>query len=91
MKIRICSHKEDITKIMPNETHVHFAFRPSNKDIFTLVETCPKLELIQIPRSYLTKLSTSIQQFLRMQRVEIKEGDVWGNRSDLSEYCEIPA
>ena len=43
MKIGVVSSKEEIFTLNPNERVVHLAFRPSNKDIFGLVETCPRL------------------------------------------------
>ena len=75
----------------PNEKAVHIAFRPSNKDIFGLVETCPKVEVIQLPQSYMRTVSKSVQMFLDMQRIRLIEGDVWGHRKDLNEYYSIPS
>jgi hypothetical protein len=90
MKIRVVSSKEEIFKLNPNERVVHLAFRPSNKDIFGLVETCPKLEIIQLPQSYKRTVSKSIDIFLEMQRIQLIEGDVWGHRKDLNEYYDVP-
>ncbi|RPJ65506.1 MAG: DUF1699 family protein, partial [Alphaproteobacteria bacterium] len=75
----------------PNERIVHLAFRPSNKDIFGLVETCPKIEVIQLPKSYMATVSKSIEMFLEMQRIQLIEGDVWGHRKDLNEYYDVPS
>ena len=91
MKIRVVSSREEIFKINPNERIVHLAFRPSNKDIFGLVETCPKIEVIQLPKSYMRTVSKSIEMFLEMQRVQLLEGDVWGHRKDINEYYTIPS
>lgn len=91
MKIRVVSSREEIFKLNPNERIVHLAFRPSNKDIFGLVETCPKIEVIQLPQSYRRTVSKSIGTFLDMQRVQMIEGDVWGHRKDLNEYFDIPS
>ena len=90
MKIRVVSSREEIFTLNPNERIVHLAFRPSNKDIFGLVETCPKIEVIQLPKSYMATVSKSIEMFLGMQRVQLLEGDVWGHRKDLNEYYDIP-
>ena len=89
MKIRVISSREEIFTLNPNERIVHLAFRPSNKDIFGLVETCPKIEVIQLPKSYLATVSKSIEMFLEMQRIQLIEGDVWGHRKDISEYLDI--
>jgi hypothetical protein len=91
MKIRVVSSREEIFKLNPNERVVHLAFRPSNKDIFGLVETCPKIELLQLPKSYRRTISKSIEMFLEMQRIQLIEGDVWGHRKDLNEYYNVPA
>jgi hypothetical protein len=91
MKIRVVSSREEIFTLNPNERIVHLAFRPSNKDIFGLVETCPKIEVIQLPKSYMSTVSKSIQMFLEMQRIQLIEGDVWGHRKDINEYFTIPS
>ena len=71
MKIRVVSSREEIFTLNPNERLVHLAFRPSNKDIFGLVETCPKIEVIQLPKSYMRTVSKSIEMFLQMQRIQL--------------------
>ena len=91
MKIRVVSSREEIFTLNPNERIVHLAFRPSNKDIFGLVETCPKIEVIQLPKSYRRTISKSIEQFLKMQRIQLIEGDVWGHRKDINEYYSVPS
>ena len=91
MRIRVVSSREEIFTLNPNERIVHLAFRPSNKDIFGLVETCPKIEVIQLPKSYMRTVSKSIEMFLEMQRVQLLEGDVWGHRKDICEYYAIPS
>jgi hypothetical protein len=91
MKIRVVSSREEIFTLNPNEKIVHLAFRPSNKDVFGLVETCPKIEVIQLPQSYKRTVSKSIEMFLDMQRIRLIEGDVWGHRKDLNEYYNIPS
>jgi len=91
MKIRVVSSSEEISTLNPNERIVHLAFRPSNKDIFGLVEACPKTEVIQLPKSYKSTVSKSIEMFLEMQKIQLIEGEVWGHRKDLNEYSNIPA
>jgi len=91
MKIRVVSSREEIFTLNPNERVVHLAFRPSNKDIFALVETCPKIEVIQLPKSYRRTVSKSIEMFLEMQRIQLIQGDVWGHRKDINEYYSIPS
>jgi hypothetical protein len=91
MKIRVVSSREEIFTLNSNERVVHLAFRPSNKDIFGLVETCPKIEVLQLPQSYKRTVSKSIEMFLEMQRIQLIEGDVWGHRKDLNEYYDVPS
>jgi len=91
MKIRVVSSREEIFTLNPNERIVHLAFRPSNKDIFALVEACPKIEVIQLPKSYMATVSKSIEMFLEMQKIQLLEGDVWGHRKDLNEYYTVPS
>jgi hypothetical protein len=91
LKIRVVSSREEIFTLNPNERIVHLAFRPSNKDIFSLVENCPKIEVIQLPKSYRRTVSKSIEMFLEMQRIQLIEGDVWGHRKDINEYYRIPS
>jgi hypothetical protein len=91
MKIRVVSSREEIFTLNPNERIVHLAFRPSNKDIFGLVEACPKIEVIQLPKSYMATVSKSMEMFLEMQKIQLLEGDVWGHRKDLNEYYTIPS
>ena len=91
MKIRVVSSREEILTLNSNERIVHLAFRPSNKDIFGLVETCPKIEVIQLPKSYMATVSKSMEMFLDMQRIQLLEGDVWGHRKDINEYYTIPS
>jgi hypothetical protein len=90
MKIRVVSSRDEIMSLSPNERVIHLAFRPSNKDIFLLAETCPKLEVIQLPRSYIRTVSKAIEMFLEMQKIQLFEGDVWGHRKDINEYYTMP-
>ncbi|MFY1112498.1 MAG: DUF1699 family protein [Methanosarcinaceae archaeon] len=90
MKIRVVSSREEIFTLNPNERVIHMAFRPSNKDIFALIETCPKIEAIQLPNSYRRTISKSIEMFFEMQKIQLIEGDVWGHRKDISEYYNVP-
>ena len=91
MKIRVVSSRDEIYTLSPNERVIHLAFRPSNKDIFGLVETCPKVEVVQLPQSYKRTVSKSIEMFLEMQRIQLLEGDVWGHRKDITEYYSVPS
>jgi maleate cis-trans isomerase len=88
MRIRVVSSKEEIGSL-DREKIVHLAFRPSNKDIFALIQSCPNVKAIHIPSSYIRTISNSTKMFLDMQGVALLEGDVWGHRKDINEYSEI--
>src|SRR3990172_5445765 len=89
MRIRVVSSKEEINSLGKGEKIVHLAFRPSDKDIFALVQTCPGVKAIHIPSSDVKTVSNSTKMFLNMQGVALLEGDVWGHRKDINEYSEI--
>ncbi len=89
MRIRVVSSKEEINSLGEGEKIIHLAFRPSNKDIFSLVQSCPNVKAIHIPSSYIKTISHSTKMFLDMQGISLLEGDVWGHRKDLNEYSEI--
>jgi hypothetical protein len=90
MKLRVISSREEIETIRPNEKMVHLAFRASNVDFLNLMQKTPRLQLVQIPPSYMKTMSKAIGVFLEMQGVKLLEGDVWGHRKDLDEYFTIP-
>ena len=89
MKIRVVSSKDEIKSLEPSEKYIHLAFRPSNTDIFSLVQTCPNAKAIQVPASYVRTISNSTRMLLDMQGIVLLKGDVWGHRKDINEYYEI--
>jgi hypothetical protein len=89
MKIRVVSSKEEINTLSQNEEIVHLAFRPSNTDIFSLIMKCPQVKALHIPSSYKRTISNSAKMYLKMQGIELLEGDVWGHRKDINEYSEV--
>ncbi|MDD2756431.1 MAG: DUF1699 family protein [Methanothrix sp.] len=89
MKIRIISSREEINSIRPNEKAVHLAFRASNADFLNLLQKAPRLQMVQVPPSYLRTMSKAIEAFLDIQGIKLLEGDVWGHRKDLDEYFTI--
>ena len=89
MKIRVVSSKDEIETLSNEEEIVHLAFRPSNKDIFSLVMKCPNVKALHIPSSYKRTISGSAKMYLSMQGIDLLEGDVWGHRKDINEYSEV--
>lgn len=88
MRIKIVSNQEEIAEVT-GEIALHLAFRPSNKNIFALVENNKEVKAIQLPKSYMKTISESIKMFLEMQGIKLIEGDLWGHRKDLNSYFEI--
>jgi hypothetical protein len=89
MKIRVVSSKDEIKLLETSEKYIHLAFRPSNTDIFSLVQTCPDVKAIQVPTSYIKKVSISNMMLLDMKGIALLEGNVWGHRTEINEYYEI--
>ena len=89
MKIRIISSREEINSIRPTEKAVHMAFRASNVDFLNLVQKAPRLQMVQVPTSYMKTMSNAIEVFLDMQGIGLLQGDVWGHRKDLDEYFTV--
>ncbi len=87
--LRVIGSREQIDEISADETKVHVTFRPSGKDFVRLIDRLPKLKLIHLPKSYMKTVSGSFLNVLELHHIELREGDVWGHRSDISEYVEI--
>ena len=83
------SSKRDIDDLERNEQMIHISFTASNSDIFRLLHNCPKISTIQFPTYYREELSKAGEMFLAMQGIELREGDVFGERKDINEYCNI--
>lgn len=90
MKIRIISSRSEIDSLRPNEKAVHLAFRASNVDFLNILNKIPRLQMVQVPPSYMKTMSKAIGVFLEMQGVKLLEGDVWGHRKDIDEYFTVP-
>lgn len=91
MQIRVISTKEEIGELSANERIVHCAFRPNYKDVHHILDMCPKLEAIQIPKSYYDTIAESVTLLLKDKKVELIEGDVQGHRKDVSAYYTVPS
>jgi phosphopentomutase len=50
---------------------------------------CPQVKALHIPSSYKRTISNSAKMYLKMQGIELLEGDVWGHRKDINEYSEV--
>jgi hypothetical protein len=90
IRIRVVTSREEICGLYPEEKAVHLAFRPSDKDLFNLVKTCPKIELLQLPASSYEGLSKFIKMYLASSGIHLVKGDVSGHWHDLNNYFVIP-
>ncbi len=86
---RIIGSEDDLTDLGVSEENVHFCFRPSEKNIFDVVQKCPKLKRIQLPSSYQKTISNTTKMFLKMRNVKLVVGDIWGHRTDIDRFAEI--
>lgn len=86
MRLRVISSKNEIQNLNPDEQMIHLAFRASNADYLNLLQKCPRLKMIQLPRSYHKTLSDAIRMFLDIQGIEMLSGDLCGHRKDLDKY-----
>lgn len=91
IRIRVVKSRDEIAVLQVEEKAVHLAFRPSDKDLFSLVKTCPGVELIQLPASSYEGLSKFIKMYLSSSGIHLVKGDVSGHWHDLNNYFVIPA
>ncbi|MGP8320359.1 MAG: DUF1699 family protein [Methanosarcinaceae archaeon] len=90
MKIKVVGSREEISNLSEEDIAIHLAFRPSNKDVFNLVQKCPNIKSIEIPASYHKTMSKSIQMYFDMAGIQLLKGDVWGHRGNMNKYYEVP-
>lgn len=86
---RIIGSEEDLKDIEGKEENVHFCFRPSEKNIFELVNKAQKLKRIQLPSSYQKTISNTTKTLLKMKNIKLLTGDIWGHRTDIDRFAEI--
>ncbi|MCQ1534365.1 DUF1699 family protein [Methanosarcina sp. KYL-1] len=91
IRIRVVTSRDEILSLEPEETAVHLAFRPSDRDLFNLLKTCPEIELLQLPASSYDGLSKFIRMYLTSSGIHLVKGDVSGHWHDLNNYFVIPA
>jgi hypothetical protein len=91
IRIRVIKSREEILGMRIEEKAVHLAFRPSDRDFFSLVKTCPGIELIQLPASSYEGLSKFIKMYLASSGIHLVKGDVSGHWHDLHNYFVVPA
>jgi hypothetical protein len=91
IRIRVVTSRDEISSLEHEERAVHLAFRPSDKDLFSLVKTCPEIEILQLPASSYDGLSKFIKMYLTSSGIHLVKGDVSGHWHDLNNYFVIPS
>ncbi len=86
---RVIKSADGISNLEGKEENVHFAFRPSERNIFGVLAKCRKLKRIQLPHSYEGTLSKTVRMLLEMKGAKLLIGDVWGHRTDIDRFAEI--
>ncbi|AKB17479.1 MULTISPECIES: DUF1699 family protein [unclassified Methanosarcina] len=85
------TNRDEILSLEHEEKAVHLAFRPSDRDLFSLVKTCPEIEILQLPASSYEGLSKFIKMYLASSGIHLVKGDVSGHWHDLNNYFVIPS
>jgi hypothetical protein len=91
IRIRVVTSRDEILGLETEEKAVHLAFRPSDRDLFNLVKTCPGIKLLQLPASSYDALSKFIKMYIASSGIQLVKGDVSGHWHDLNNYFVIPA
>jgi len=86
---KVIGSPEQLDELQGKEKNVHFCFRPSEKDIFKLLQKCPGLKRVQLPPSYHSTISKTTKNLLAMKKVGLLVGDVWGHRTDIDQTVEV--
>jgi hypothetical protein len=90
LKVKVVPHREDVNDLDANESIIHLAFRPDVKDVLHIMDLCPRLAAIEVPKSYFNTLSRAIPILLKMRNIKLLAGEVQGHRRDLNAYFPIP-
>ena len=91
IRIRVVKSRDEIFGLETDEKAVHLAFRPSDRDLFNLIKTCPAIKLLQLPASSYDALSKFIKMYIASSGIQLVKGDVSGHWHDLNNYFVIPA
>ena len=91
IRIRVVTSRDEILSLEIDEKAVHLAFRPSDRDLFNLIKTCPGIKLLQLPASSYDALSKFIKMYIASSGIQLVKGDVSGHWHDLNNYFVIPA
>lgn len=71
---QIIGTREKLKIIESKATDIHIGFRPSEKDIFFLLERCPDLKSVQLPKVHMRTMSDTAKKICTLRNVELIEG-----------------
>lgn len=86
-KMKPIRKREDIENVSETEECVYFGFRPSNKDVITLIRNVPALQIIFLPESYSKTLSKSMLMLLEMKNIRLITDSM--QKSEHIESCYV--
>jgi len=89
MKIRVISSKEGISSISKNDTVFHISFQPSMKNIFDLVQRCPKIKAIGLLPNCHRYMSESLKIYIGSTNIQLFKGILRGYHDDANNYYEV--
>lgn len=72
----VISKRDEISSLAANIKFVHFSTRPTIKDIYDLIDACPRLEKIQVPRYIFYAISDTTLETLKLKNIELIEGTI---------------
>ena len=72
----VISKRDEIPLLDADTKFVHFSIRPTIKDIYELLDACPRLEKIQVPRYIFYAISDTTLETLKLKNIELIEGTI---------------
>lgn len=89
LKIKIIQERGNMQNINKKDELVYLSFRPSVSDLKILYEQSA-VKIIQVRPSVYASLSPSFLWICDILKIKIAEGDIWGFRTDMQDWIEIP-
>jgi len=89
VRIRVVTSRDEILSLEAEEKAVPLPLDHLTGIFFSLVKTCPRVELLQLPASFYEGLSKFIKMYLASSGIHLVKGDVSGHWHDLNNYFVI--
>jgi hypothetical protein len=71
VKTKILNSNKEIPSLEFNGNIIHLTFRPSNKDILSLINKCPSIKIIELPECYMSLISSTALEMAGFKGVHI--------------------